>query len=255
MLSILIIYCTIYFYVTSELRKMKKQSTKLIEPNNEHSSWIRKKLREFMGRSCLRDKSELEKAPSFASGDLVLELQVANNAKLAARYRTIAKQMKVVFLYPIAYFLLWIFPMVQSSLRIEGKTSYPLVVLVSLTQPLNGLVDGLVFMYRERPWNLIYSKTPVSAQHKPVSTWRKFLRWLPLYHISPLHLRPRQSSVDMSVNNMFSMMMDPDDFTMVDPEQVSDSTTSKGAAVGQSTEDEGDEDMDFLAFLNKGPPM
>jgi G protein-coupled receptor GPR1 len=145
--------------------------------------------------------------------DIIHQLQLDTNMKLTNRYRTIARQMKVIFLYPIAYFLLWIFPMIQNSMRIRGGVNFGITCIAAFIQPLNGCIDSLVFFYREKPWRLTAYR---SNDGLKLSAWRRWCQWLPLFEI-PL------TTVEL----------------------MSDSK--------RNTTDEDDISMDFLDFLKQGP--
>lgn len=232
MLAILVIYCTIYFYVSNELRHMERQSMGLGE-EKRNFAWTMDKIMLFIKTGNTEEREQPQ--------DIIAELTSHTNQRLAARYRTIAKQMKIVFLYPIAYFLLWIFPMVQNSIRIEQvPLNYPVACIVSFTQAFNGVVDTLVFLYREKPWRLTVSNTPV-VPDLGLSQWRKSLQWAPLFHI------PRQHLVEPQV---ISLKLEPEEF-------ASDSHgvdyTKRAPSTEEEEEKEDDDDMDFVAFLKRGP--
>lgn len=90
------------------------------------------------------------------------EIQAANLEGFRKRQRVIEKQMKSIFIYPFAYFLIWLFPFILQCTqfnfeRIHGPV-YWLNCVVAFMQPFNGVVDSLVFFYRERPWNYTVMK-------------------------------------------------------------------------------------------------
>lgn len=90
------------------------------------------------------------------------DIQTANLESFRRRQRVIEKQMKSIFIYPFAYFLIWLFPFILqctqfSYERIHGPVFW-LNVIVSFMQPFNGVVDSLVFFFRERPWQYTVMK-------------------------------------------------------------------------------------------------
>lgn len=248
MLSILIIYCTIYFYVVRELKTMEKQGIGAHKPKH-NTRWVWTRTVKF-----LQDGTTKEE-PVSRIDDIRLELELQNNKKIAARYAQIARQMKVIFLYPIAYFLLWIFPMIQNSLRIEKKFNYPILVLVAFVQPLNGLVDTLVFVYREKPWRLTYENTPV-AQSNKISRWRLWVTKLPLFHIPEHHLQITEKATNHPEMDLTGL--DPNEFlhSQTEPDHICNGVDScQSCKRNTSTDEEEDEDIDFIDFLNQGPPI
>lgn len=72
------------------------------------------------------------------------------------RQKIIQKQMKSIFIYPVAYIFLWLFPFVLYVTQIKYEQHNPpiywLNCMGAFMQPLNGFVDSLVFFYREVPW-------------------------------------------------------------------------------------------------------
>lgn len=77
-------------------------------------------------------------------------------ANFQARRSMIERQIRTIFLYPIAYLLLWIAPFATHILqyRTDAKhsTVYWISCIAAFMQPFNCTVDTLVFCIRERPW-------------------------------------------------------------------------------------------------------
>lgn len=84
------------------------------------------------------------------------EIQAANLKNFRERQKVIEKQMKSIFIYPAAYCFVWLFPFVLqcTQFNYENKHApvYWLNCMGAFMQPLNGFVDTLVFLYREKPW-------------------------------------------------------------------------------------------------------
>lgn len=68
----------------------------------------------------------------------------------------IRRQLRLLFLYPLVYMLVWILPFIsdikryQDALNGRGPFSLRLAFLISLC--IQGLADSIVFALRERPW-------------------------------------------------------------------------------------------------------
>lgn len=90
------------------------------------------------------------------------DIQAANLENFRRRQRVIEKQMKSIFIYPFAYFLIWLFPFILQCTQFNYERKHGPVVwlnmIVSFTQSFNGVVDSFVFFYRERPWQYTVMK-------------------------------------------------------------------------------------------------
>lgn len=90
------------------------------------------------------------------------EIQAANLEGFRRRQRVIEKQMKSIFIYPFAYIFVWLFPFIlqctQFNYEREHHPIYWLNCMGAFMQPFNGVVDSLVFFYRERPWEYTVMK-------------------------------------------------------------------------------------------------
>lgn len=84
------------------------------------------------------------------------DLQATNLLNFRKRQRVIKKQMKSIFIYPFAYIFVWLFPFILQCTQINyeqhHKPVFWLNVLGAFMQPFNGVVDSIVFFYREQPW-------------------------------------------------------------------------------------------------------
>lgn len=100
----------------------------------------------------------------------------------------IMKQMKVIFVYPVSYILLWMFPFIHQCyiLRHDGKvtwSSYTWYAMAAFFQAFNCTIDTLVFLYRERPWTLTVARVDPGMRFS-YSLWRHWLSFLPGYHLN-----------------------------------------------------------------------
>lgn len=82
-------------------------------------------------------------------------LHAANLEMFRARQKVIEKQMKSIFVYPVAYILIWIFPFILQCTQIHYELKNGPIVwlnyIASFLHPFYGFVDAMVFFYRERP--------------------------------------------------------------------------------------------------------
>lgn len=216
MAVILVIYCTIYFYVQNQLRKMNKQRQN-IHSGNKNSKYKRflklfqkkKKIQEERPNDVSKDS--LTNQQIINSMDINIQLQEANSEKLKTRYKIISRQMKLIFLYPISYFLIWILPCISYGLRYRYVDLYGFSVTLALVTPLNGVVDCIVFLIREKPWLHTYTKIiRPFGEVELVPKWRYFIKFLPLYEL-PSELITHYDNVHNETEehiNQFNLQLD-----------------------------------------------
>ncbi|MCJ1399885.1 hypothetical protein MMC11_003088 [Xylographa trunciseda] len=74
----------------------------------------------------------------------------------AERHRDIRRKLRLLFIYPLVYMLMWTLPFVMHCLQYTEYYSqnppYVLAVLVSAMLALQGAVDSVLFSQREKPW-------------------------------------------------------------------------------------------------------
>lgn len=77
-------------------------------------------------------------------------------AAMKRRRAQIQKNLRSIFIYPFSYIAIWIFPLIvditQYRYEIVHGPIVWLIYIATIAQPINGLVDTLVFVYREKPW-------------------------------------------------------------------------------------------------------
>ncbi|TKA52279.1 hypothetical protein B0A49_11994 [Cryomyces minteri] len=95
----------------------------------------------------------LSRSPSTARA------AVPVNSALLARRLAIQRQLRMLFIYPCVYIIMWIIPFVLHCLQYSDYYAqhppYPLAVLTIFCLTFMGAVDCLVFTLRERPWRHI----------------------------------------------------------------------------------------------------
>ncbi|MCJ1390667.1 hypothetical protein MMC18_003528 [Xylographa bjoerkii] len=74
----------------------------------------------------------------------------------AERHHDIKRKLRLLFIYPLVYMLMWTLPFVMHCLQYTDYYSqnppYVLAVLVSAILAIQGAVDSVLFSTRERPW-------------------------------------------------------------------------------------------------------
>lgn len=80
-------------------------------------------------------------------------------AELVKRRYVIRRQLRLLFIYPLVYALMWVPPLISNSLQYNkhfaNKPSFPLQCIVSFTLPIQCAVDCWLFATREKPWKYI----------------------------------------------------------------------------------------------------
>lgn len=101
--------------------------------------------------------SDKNPQPSAANlKDVQASFQKQTYAAMKRRRVQIQKNLRSIFIYPFSYIAIWIFPLIVDATQYNYEIVHGPVVwlayIATIAQPLNGLVDTLVFVYREKPW-------------------------------------------------------------------------------------------------------
>ncbi|MCJ1291167.1 hypothetical protein MMC34_002710 [Xylographa carneopallida] len=74
----------------------------------------------------------------------------------AERHRDIKRKLRLLFIYPLVYMLMWVLPFVMHCLQYTDYYSqnppYVLAVFVTAILAVQGAVDSVLFSTREKPW-------------------------------------------------------------------------------------------------------
>jgi G protein-coupled receptor GPR1 len=96
--------------------------------------------------------TEHNTSPSIASTD-------PTNKALRRRRKAIQRQLRLLFIYPVAYLILWVFPAVNHALNYSNhyvqNPIFAISVLNIFCQNVMGLCDVCIFCWREKPWRHI----------------------------------------------------------------------------------------------------
>lgn len=97
-----------------------------------------------------------EQEPSLTSSGIDTRLEVEEMRK---KHSAIRKQLRLLFVYPVIYFLAWVGPFVlHGTLYNSSLAAHPIFGLALWTYicyAILGFLDALVFSLRERPWRHI----------------------------------------------------------------------------------------------------
>lgn len=86
----------------------------------------------------------------------IREFQKDTMAKFQVRRNMIERQIRSIFVYPVAYVFLWIAPFAVHCLQFNYEPKHGPIfwigAIAAFMQPFNCVVDTIAFMVRERPW-------------------------------------------------------------------------------------------------------
>ncbi|RMY72025.1 hypothetical protein D0862_14521 [Hortaea werneckii] len=134
------------------------------EANNRHRGSITtlNSLRSSASQTIVDETSILPpiietKRSSASTG--VSTAQDLANAAVALRRRAIQRQLRLLFIYPCVYMILWAIPFVVHSMNYSDRfAQHPVTGLVAVNvfcQCFMGFADVVVFSWREKPWRHI----------------------------------------------------------------------------------------------------
>ncbi|KAH0264194.1 hypothetical protein KCU91_g12217, partial [Aureobasidium melanogenum] len=90
-----------------------------------------------------------------STGDDKIDIESADTP-LKKRRRAIQRQLRLLFIYPVTYLMIWIIPFVYHSCNYSDKyAAHPIPILALLSNfcvTFAGTVDCIVFGWREKPW-------------------------------------------------------------------------------------------------------
>lgn len=85
--------------------------------------------------------------------------QDASSVKQRGRRIAISRQLRLLFIYPLVYALMWVAPLISNLLQYQDRfvqnPSFPLACMVAFTIPAQCAVDCWLFTIREKPWRYI----------------------------------------------------------------------------------------------------
>ncbi|KEF54029.1 uncharacterized protein A1O9_09824 [Exophiala aquamarina CBS 119918] len=98
--------------------------------------------------------------------------------ELLTHRHTIERHLRILFLYPVSYMLVWTLPFVSQCLQLTGSPfesqSVWLQILATGVLALQASVDAAVFSYRERPWKRAKGRALISkAKIQRLKLWRR----------------------------------------------------------------------------------
>ena len=89
----------------------------------------------------------------------------ASNAKVLQSHRAIERELRLMFIYPLVYFILWIPPFVNHCWLYTNDYSPPFALTTTAVVCLAGqcAADCIFFMTREKPWRFMRTPSNLSG--------------------------------------------------------------------------------------------
>ncbi|CAD6609125.1 CEI_1a_G0008330.mRNA.1.CDS.1 [Saccharomyces cerevisiae] len=89
--------------------------------------------------------------------------QAQTYKQMKKRRAQIQKNLRAIFIYPLSYIGIWLFPIIADALQYKheikhGPTMW-VTYIATCVRPLSCLVDVIVYLFKEKPWNYSWAKT------------------------------------------------------------------------------------------------
>jgi G protein-coupled receptor GPR1 len=105
----------------------------------------------------------------------IRNFQKDSMAEFKQRRNMIERQIRSIFLYPIAYLFLWVTPFIVHVIlyRRQGldSSAFWICVIASFMQPFNCVVDSTVFCILEKPWRDREERVFTKAHFTNIKAW------------------------------------------------------------------------------------
>nr|CAI6426853.1 AEL_HP1_G0008450.mRNA.1.CDS.1 [Saccharomyces cerevisiae] len=89
--------------------------------------------------------------------------QAQTYKQMKKRRAQIQKNLRAIFIYPLSYIGIWLFPIIADALQYKHEIKHGPTMWVTYidtcVRPLSCLVDVIVYLFKEEPWNYSWAKT------------------------------------------------------------------------------------------------
>ncbi|CAI4322432.1 CNT_collapsed_G0008600.mRNA.1.CDS.1 [Saccharomyces cerevisiae] len=89
--------------------------------------------------------------------------QAQTYKQMEKRRAQIQKNLRAIFIYPLSYIGIWLFPIIADALQYNHEIKHGPTMWVTYidtcVRPLSCLVDVIVYLFKEKPWNYSWAKT------------------------------------------------------------------------------------------------
>ena len=89
--------------------------------------------------------------------------QAQTYKQMKKRRAQIQKNLRAIFIYPLSYIGIWLFPIIADALQYNHEIKHGPTMWVTYidtcVRPLSCLVDVIVYLFKEKPWNYSWAKT------------------------------------------------------------------------------------------------
>lgn len=152
---------------------------------NDENSAVEESNNAHFSESMLYSKQE---GVSILQRPIQIELNEESKHQLKRRRQKIERKMKAIFIYPVAYVLIWIGPLIAHGIDYRHGLKKSPIVWLNITgttlQASSCIVDAVIFLWKEKPWNITTRKVDNSLNEEVVYLkWRKRISYLPLFRL------------------------------------------------------------------------
>jgi G protein-coupled glucose receptor regulating Gpa2 C-term/G protein-coupled glucose receptor regulating Gpa2 len=92
---------------------------------------------------------------------------------VAGTRQALQKQLRLIFIYPIVYLVIWIPPLCFSIMQYTDKDAHnstiALPFIATLCATFIGLIDCSIFLWREKPWRFSLKDGRIVSSEDPVN--------------------------------------------------------------------------------------
>lgn len=102
--------------------------------------------------------------------------KTATTSQLQSTRAAILRQLRLLFIYPVVYVLMWIFPFISHCMQYSDYFAmhppFWLSIVVTCSLALQAFADCLIFTWREKPWRRVSGGSMLSARRlKKMKDW------------------------------------------------------------------------------------
>ncbi|CAI5131044.1 ATV_HP_G0048660.mRNA.1.CDS.1 [Saccharomyces cerevisiae] len=116
----------------------------------------------MLGHQTFSCQNSLE-SPLAIFTNVQQHFQAQTYKQMKKRRAQIQKNLRAIFIYPLSYIGIWLFPIIADALQYNHEIKHGPTMWVTYidtcVRPLSCLVDVIVYLFKEKPWNYSWAKT------------------------------------------------------------------------------------------------
>lgn len=140
-ISIIVVYLTIFIYLSVKLRAVQLERKNLYNTQNQNSPTI---------STDPSDNNSITAVTNQLQKDIL-----ENKTTKSTIEKTGLRQLGLLFIYPISYLIIWTVPTITQIRNYFGYkiySPYAVRLIASILLPMSCFFDVLIFLLREKPW-------------------------------------------------------------------------------------------------------